>query len=529
MTRTMAWLVLAVASLASGAGRESNRQRESREPIMAEHPASETGARRGPATPPPIRELNDRAASLIAGRRHADAERVLDEIAALLAARPPAVPVAADLGPAQDELYYRINRAELLWAQMRFGEEEVMPHLRRAYDLERGITSLVSDLTGLGRLQEAERAFDEASADARVFAARLAHDRAAAERFLVAGLRVFSAPGTRHALVAGRPLVERVERLDPDPEHVELAFGLASYHGRLRERVPTLHWLSRAIERGLPRDRARQDPDLAWLSGDPQWQAIVEPREAIRPSPPDTWDVRSSPEGAAVWIDGADTGLRTPARLPARPGDHVLTVKLDGHEDQVVSFTQKPGTDQGWGLRLRSHAEARAVAQQKEDSANPPDAAKRAKTRAFLGADERWRSARVLLRVPPSLRLGLEIEIGGDGDVRVRSERRGDRTWEEVRAAIAPAEARAVLQAFVDEAFTEMFFAPHGTRTLLPDTPVVTLVLRSPRRWHAAHGEECARSTAHGEHRRFDALYDLVLAVASRALDAPTRARFGLR
>ncbi|HOF97259.1 MAG TPA: DUF3344 domain-containing protein, partial [Methanoculleus sp.] len=52
------------------------------------------------------------------------------------------------------------------------------------------------------------------------------------------------------------------------------------------------------------------------------------------PAPPGTIFVTSDPTGAAVWLDGEDTGEVTPTTLEDVPaGDHVVTLKLDGYAD----------------------------------------------------------------------------------------------------------------------------------------------------------------------------------------------------
>jgi len=40
--------------------------------------------------------------------------------------------------------------------------------------------------------------------------------------------------------------------------------------------------------------------------------------------------VRSTPQGARILVDGMDTGLRTPARLELKPGEHRVLLALAG-------------------------------------------------------------------------------------------------------------------------------------------------------------------------------------------------------
>ncbi|MCK9306535.1 MAG: DUF3344 domain-containing protein [Methanoculleus sp.] len=54
--------------------------------------------------------------------------------------------------------------------------------------------------------------------------------------------------------------------------------------------------------------------------------------------------VASTPSGAAVWLDGADTGLLTDCTLEAVPaGEHVVTLKLDGYADASTPVTVAEG------------------------------------------------------------------------------------------------------------------------------------------------------------------------------------------
>ena len=54
--------------------------------------------------------------------------------------------------------------------------------------------------------------------------------------------------------------------------------------------------------------------------------------------------VTSTPTGAAVWLDGEDTGQVTPITLTNVPaGDHVVTVKLDGYADASMPVTVATG------------------------------------------------------------------------------------------------------------------------------------------------------------------------------------------
>jgi protein kinase-like protein/PEGA domain-containing protein len=53
--------------------------------------------------------------------------------------------------------------------------------------------------------------------------------------------------------------------------------------------------------------------------------------------------VRSNPTGARILVDGAETGLRTPARLELQPGSHEVQVAHRGFANAHRSLTVEPG------------------------------------------------------------------------------------------------------------------------------------------------------------------------------------------
>ncbi|WOX55518.1 DUF3344 domain-containing protein [Methanoculleus palmolei] len=62
------------------------------------------------------------------------------------------------------------------------------------------------------------------------------------------------------------------------------------------------------------------------------------------PAPPGSIFVTSTPAGAAVWLDGEDTGEVTPVTLENVPaGDHVVTLKLDGYANASTPVTVAEG------------------------------------------------------------------------------------------------------------------------------------------------------------------------------------------
>jgi len=74
-------------------------------------------------------------------------------------------------------------------------------------------------------------------------------------------------------------------------------------------------------------------------------KTAIPTRPTETPTPQDTtWRilVHSQPEGAALWIDGQDTGKKTPAELDmtGQTGDkHEIRLQLDGHTETTVSLT----------------------------------------------------------------------------------------------------------------------------------------------------------------------------------------------
>jgi len=62
------------------------------------------------------------------------------------------------------------------------------------------------------------------------------------------------------------------------------------------------------------------------------------------PIPTGSIAVTSTPAGAAVWLDGADTGLVAPTVLDdVQVGDHVVTLKLDDYADASTTVTVQSG------------------------------------------------------------------------------------------------------------------------------------------------------------------------------------------
>lgn len=71
--------------------------------------------------------------------------------------------------------------------------------------------------------------------------------------------------------------------------------------------------------------------------------AQIQERLTVLRATPGTLAITSTPEGAAIAVDGTDTGAVTPAELPAPPGEHAIALTLEGHEAATTNVTLPPG------------------------------------------------------------------------------------------------------------------------------------------------------------------------------------------
>ncbi len=74
----------------------------------------------------------------------------------------------------------------------------------------------------------------------------------------------------------------------------------------------------------------------------PDKQQITDKITALRARPASV-SVHSTPAGAAVWLDGSDTGKTTPADVSVPPGDHTLSLRLAGHDPFSQALSVEPG------------------------------------------------------------------------------------------------------------------------------------------------------------------------------------------
>jgi tetratricopeptide (TPR) repeat protein len=429
-----------------------------------------------------IRELNNRISGLLDQGHLDEAERVLAETAALLAARGPAEVDGDDLEPALDEYFFRVHSVDLRWRQARYAE--ALPHAERAYALEQALVAAaraqgftrreldilafsagtwgwISVLTKLGRLDEAEQAFEAYVVDEELYWARHRHHARSAEQVLIAGLCLYWEGDERRQ--QGREILALAERLGA-PENPELAYGFACYWALLGEPRPALAALALALRLGIQPRRAREDDDLRSLRGRPEWERLFSRKPAPTPAPAPT------PEPPATSPGSAD--------------------------EQAIE-------------------ERRLM-----DSRSQPDEAAREKTRTFLGP--KIARASILLARHTTYGLGgVHVEVRGDGQVKIAKEAFGPHEKAGTHSLrLEPAAAQGLFMAFIDEAFTEMFL---GSAVGVPDELYFELALVNARGKKHALGK-----FVRTEHARFDALVNRVHEGVAAALDPATRQRLTL-
>jgi hypothetical protein len=152
---------------------------------------------------------------------------------------------------------------------------------------------------------------------------------------------------------------------------------------------------------------------------------------AVQPSKPETatarWDIFTTPAGAAVWLDGKDTGLKTPAILTGiQPGEHQLRLVLAGHIEQGDSWNARAGGDRTLRVTLlplprtgpdpaavaaeaKAAAEAKVAAEAKARAASKEAASKRPGRRV----DRRVASKPAAVAVPTPVTPPPALEAGG--------------------------------------------------------------------------------------------------------------------
>ncbi len=66
-------------------------------------------------------------------------------------------------------------------------------------------------------------------------------------------------------------------------------------------------------------------------------------KEAAAPATTGFVMVQSTPMGGRILVDGAETGLRTPARVELQPGQHRIRVIRRGFGTAMTTVTVNPG------------------------------------------------------------------------------------------------------------------------------------------------------------------------------------------
>jgi hypothetical protein len=352
-------------------------------------------------------------------------------------------------------------------------------------------------------------------ADREAFTARHRHDREAAEKILLAGLCIYFEAKDPRFFSRGRALVEQAQGLVA-AEDRELVYGYACYWARLHESQRANDALQSALSLGIDPERAYADADFESMRGDARFQGLVTERIF-------TWKIRTKPEGARLWLDGVDTGQDTPVRLrPPSPGRHV--VRLTRAEHREATYVLEQQKDAGLDLSLALESIASIAERQKmaDDSRASPDAAAKARTRAFLGPRDGWVKARVVVTRDPTYGLGeLVVTVQGDGRASARhTEFAEPRRVHEAAAQLAAEEVGRLFEAFVEEAFTEMVFVNQPGR---PDELYFSLDLRNAQGRSHALGK-----FASVEHQRFARLVDLVVATVAGHCKANIRKQLTL-
>jgi tetratricopeptide (TPR) repeat protein len=130
--------------------------------------------------------------------------------------------------------------------------------------------------------------------------------------------------------------------------------GVASAQERLGRAADAARTLRRYLrERPDAPDRADITARIATL--DPTG-ATADPAEAVG-----TVRVVCTPPGAAITVDGEPTGQTAPAELQLPPGEHTVTLTLEGHEPITDTVTVAPGGTHELALTLAASEAAVAL------------------------------------------------------------------------------------------------------------------------------------------------------------------------
>ncbi|MBA3396680.1 MAG: PEGA domain-containing protein [Deltaproteobacteria bacterium] len=475
-----------------------------------------------------VADLNNQAARLIDAGQLDAAAGVLEQVAAIIDARPRAPVDWRNFEPAFDEYFYRTHRITIGWHREQYAE--TLPYAERAFELEyaivaaakqtdiRGISpfaystgawGLISLLTRCGRFEDAASAFEKVLEDGW-FWARSNRKRAAAEDLLMAGVCIYLEHRDPAWLKRGRSQMERARRL-LSPDRTGLVYNWAVYWTLVGDKRLALEMVDTLTRHDFGLEKLLADPSFVALHGEPRWQSDVVDRVL-------TWRFSSEPPGARVFIDGTDTGIDTPGRMRPPPrGRHHIRLVLAGHRD--VEQTHEPiagGFEASFRLEPSHLADERdrLVTEMARDAMRVPDAAARKRTRDFVGK-RKHASIRVARATTYGLG-GLDVTVHGDGSVLLR--RLPFLATEKVQTLTVKLDATPLFETFINEAFTEMVLAPIPGQ---PDEFYFTIELTG------AGGETHTLSKLGStRHPRFDRLVGLVYMTVGAQLGATERAAF---
>jgi tetratricopeptide (TPR) repeat protein len=251
-----------------------------------------------------VADLNNLALHHINAGRRGEARATLDRVEAILKGRPP-----LDLGPGlkkgdfetlkrlEDEYFYSVHRASLLWQERRF--DAAWPVARRALDLENanrevasfedpfdgsirfgvarsgGSWAYLSVLTGLKRFKDVDDAFRKILDDKPVMEARVRLDPTGLQYLLVAGLSSYLDAQAKEVLDWSPGPYKAAKKIVPEPTVSNLTYTYACLEARYGHNAAALGFLKKSLERGFSKTHARNDPDLQGLAKNPKFLAMV--------------------------------------------------------------------------------------------------------------------------------------------------------------------------------------------------------------------------------------------------------------
>jgi hypothetical protein len=217
------------------------------------------------------------------------------------------------------------------------------------------------------------------------------------------------------------------------------------------------------------------------------------------------WSIESTPPGARIWFDGADTGARTPALfLSPSPGKHEIRLTLEGYADDVDAIVQREGVGLSYGRNLRPRAEVEHEAETRRAAQRPVDEAAREATRRFLGPDV----TRVEVRLDRGASIGLPpatLVVRGDGASKVSWLGADQRHEQSAPVRAGPGEVRAIFEALVAQGFTGV--VGDGRRGV-PDEVHVSITVTN-----ASGATSTAAKWWDDPHPRFDPVLNTLLRV----------------